>query len=69
MTDPAEEENSYDPFSTDIELGQSITLMRIYDVLLAIYTQLNPEGGNELNKWHSQGIIVSSLPEYRMDIE
>lgn len=54
MSDP------FDPETTPAV--QLIVQMRIYDVLMAIYSHLNVEGAEELHELHVQGGIMGSLP-------
>ena len=39
-----------------------VTLMRIYDVLLAQYRLSSPEGAKRLHDLHAEGKILGSLP-------
>ena len=65
-TPPAEEE-TYDPLSPEVAPGvQVIIQMRIYDVLMAIYTDMNPTGADALIQLHSQGKILGPLPTIDM---
>ena len=43
----------------------SIMLWRIYDVLLGIYSNVNPEEAQNLVKLHEDGIFVTPPPAYR----
>ena len=56
-------ELQYSPFSAEEAPGIALVVnMRIYDVLMAIYTSINPEGAKELMEIHSKGGIIGSLP-------
>lgn len=46
----------------EIKVAQFITLLRIYDVLMAMYTEQNPEGSDELLKLHKEGNLLGSSP-------
>lgn len=59
-----------DPFHPEVVPGVSlIVLMRIYDVLMATYTNLDPEGANKLYELHAAGKIVGSMPIIDMSPE
>ena len=59
-----------DPFSTENAPGLSlVVLMRIYDVLLGIYTEQNSEKAAILMQIHEEGGIVGSLPHLNLGEE
>jgi len=56
-------ELQYSPFSAEEAPGIALVInMRIYDVLMAIYTNMNPEGAQQLMDIHTKGGIIGSLP-------
>lgn len=57
--------NEGDPFSSANAPGLTlITSMRIYDVLLGIYFEMNPEKASALMEKHLKGHVVGPLPNY-----
>lgn len=61
--DEVNEETPIDPFSPEAVPGVSLVVnMRIYDVLMAIYTHLDEEGAQQLYDLHSEGKVLGSLP-------
>lgn len=54
-----------DPFSAQGAPGvQLIVQMRIYDVLLGIYTHLDPEKAEKLADVHRSGAVLLSSPNF-----
>lgn len=54
---------TYSPFGPEEAPGIGLVVnMRIYDVLMAIYTELNRDGAAELMDIHTKGGIIGSLP-------
>ena len=52
-----------DPFDPSVVGGvQLIVLMRIYDVVMAIYTDIDKEGAKKLYDLHAQGKVLGSEP-------
>lgn len=68
MKEPAEEDFGdaavvQDPFSPELAPAFTlITQMRIYDVLLGIYTHLDEDKATALMELHAQGKILGSPP-------
>jgi hypothetical protein len=53
----------YSPFSAEEAPGIALIVnMRIYDVLMAIYTKLDKDGAADLMEIHTKGGIIGSLP-------
>lgn len=48
----------------EIHLVNYITLRRIYDVLLGIYSNINPDEADSLAKLHEYGLFASPEPSY-----
>lgn len=57
-------EQQYDPFGNDVQQAQLIVLMKIYDVLMAIFTDSNPEAAEALDEAHAKGIVVGLTPPF-----
>jgi hypothetical protein len=56
-------QEQYDPFAPEnVGAVQLIVQMRIYDVLMAMYTEQNPGKANILINLHEQGKILGPLP-------
>lgn len=54
-----------DPFSPENAPGLNlITSMRIYDVLLGMYFEMNPEKADALMKKHQAGQVIGPLPNF-----
>jgi hypothetical protein len=54
-----------DPFSPDnVGKVQLIVLMRIYDVLMAIYNDTDKDAAGRLHDLHAAGGILGSLPYF-----
>lgn len=47
-----------------IHVVNYITLRRIYDVLLGIYSNINPNEANSLASLHDAGLFASPEPSY-----
>lgn len=43
----------------NLEIAKIVTLMRMYDVLLGIYSNINPEEADNLVKLHEAGAFAS----------
>lgn len=55
-----------DPFSAAGAPGvQLIVQLRLYDVLMGIYTHLDPERAELLSDLHRSGAVLMSPPEFR----
>jgi hypothetical protein len=53
----------YSPFDASEAPGIGLIVnMRIYDVLMAIYTSINADGAKELMEIHTNGGVIGSLP-------
>lgn len=59
MTEPVEH-----AIEDEIHLVNYITLRRIYDVLLGIYSNINPGEANSLAQLHQGGFFASPEPAY-----
>jgi hypothetical protein len=46
------------------EFVNTITLMRIYDVLMGIYSNLNEEEARNMVRMHEQGVFATPDPVY-----
>jgi hypothetical protein len=49
---------------TNLPLVNTITLMRIYDVLMGIYSNINEEEAMNMVKMHEEGIFATPDPVY-----
>lgn len=59
----AEYEPDTDPFSpTNAPKLALVVNMRIYDVLMALLNEKDPEAATRLHEIHSEGRVVGSLP-------
>ncbi len=64
------EVDAEDPFSAEHAPAFTlITLMRIYDVQMAILTATHPEMARGLNEIHAQGRVVGSFPYLNPDAD
>lgn len=64
----ASESTTFDAFSPTNAPGVNLIVnMRIYDVLMAIYTHLDKEGATDLLKLHQSGVVLSSAPMFTGD--
>lgn len=62
------EATAFDAFSPTNAPGVNLIVnMRIYDVLMAIYTHLDKEGATDLLKLHQSGVVLSSAPMFTGD--
>lgn len=56
-------EDFSDPFDPSVTPAVSMIIqMRIYDVLMAIYTKMDTEGAAQLHNLHSRGKVLGALP-------
>lgn len=54
-----------DPFHPDFaHIVQNITLMRIYDALMTILTDSNPEAASRLLELHRRGGLITPPPGF-----
>lgn len=51
------------------EEAQLITSMRIYDVLLGMYTEMSPEKAEVLMDIHAEGRLVGPVPLINLDFD
>lgn len=59
----AELKDGLDPFDPDnVGAFQLIAMMRLYDVLMAIYREDAPEKAERLERIHSEGKTLGSFP-------
>lgn len=59
----------YSPFGPNEAPGINLVVnMRIYDVLMAIYTHLNAQGAQDLMNIHAKGGILGTLPLFDPDL-
>lgn len=66
----AELEDNLDPFHPDNVGGvQTVVLMRIYDVLMAILNDSDPHAALALHELHRAGRIVGSFPVLDIDVD
>lgn len=69
MSEQTTETPQYSPFGPEEAPGiQLIVQMRIYDVLMAIYTNLDKEGAADLMEIHTKGGVIGSLPVFDPDL-
>lgn len=67
LSDPRAAVDGEDPFAPgNVEAFQLITLMRVYDVLLGIYTHLDGDRAVALMELHAQGKVLGSLPNLNL---
>lgn len=65
--DDAGVENT-DPFSPEnVPSVNLVVNMRIYDVLMAIYTHLDEDGAEALHNLHEDGKILGALPYLNLE--
>lgn len=63
MEQPEPGGSGADPFDPTVAPGvQIIIQMRIYDVLMAILQDANPEAAARLHQIHSEGKVLGALP-------
>jgi len=63
LTSEGPVEENIDAFGPEVAPGLTlVTLMRIYDVLMAQYRLSSPEGAKRLHDLHAEGKILGSLP-------
>lgn len=61
----AAEEDSPDPFSPEIAPGLTLVVnLRIYDVLMAILKENNPDAAREILELHSNGGLAGTMPDF-----
>lgn len=46
--------------------AQLLTLLRIYDTLMAMYNRTDPEGADRLLELHRQGGLGSPIPHFNI---
>lgn len=57
-----------DPFNAANAPGINLIVsMRLYDVAMGIYTEMNPERAAVLEELHAAGGILLDLPHYNSD--
>jgi hypothetical protein len=57
------EDEAVDPFSNEYAMGFIlVTLMRLYDVQMALLNETDHESATNLSKLHSQGRVLGSFP-------
>lgn len=62
---PSDAGTSGDPFSYQEAPGVSlIVLMRIYDVMMGMYTEMAPDKADAMIEAHAQGILIGSTPAF-----
>lgn len=60
----------YDPFAPENAPGLSLVVqMRIYDVLLGIYSEMAPEKAAALMDMHAGGKVIGSLPNFDLGVD
>lgn len=65
MSDDDTQELDLDPFSEDnLRVSQFILTARIYDVLLGIYTHMEPEKAKDLLELHADGALLGPQPAF-----
>lgn len=50
-----------------IAQASAIILWRIYDVLIGIYSNINPEEAARMVELHKDGFVISPPPAYRAE--
>ncbi len=56
-------EETYDPFSPEgAHIASLITLMRIYDTLMALLTEKDADAARKLIEAHSNGYLLGPMP-------
>jgi hypothetical protein len=59
----AVEEEEVNPFDPMLAPGFTlITLMRLYDVQMALLNEVDHEAASRLNEMHAQGKVIGSFP-------
>jgi len=53
----------------ELEIAMFVTQRRIYDVLMGIYSNINPGEAEDLVKLHADGIFVTPPPAFRVEDE
>jgi len=51
----------------ELDMANFVTLRRIYDVLMGIYSNVNPGEAESLVKLHADGIFVTPPPAFRVE--
>ncbi len=65
-TEDAQDDGSADPWAPEnIQIVQTIILMRIYDALMALLNDNNPSEADRLDDLHSAGKIYGPFPSYK----
>lgn len=59
-----EVEETYDPFGKDAAQASLIVQMKIYDVLMALLRDSDPDTARELDKLHTNGVILGMGPNF-----
>lgn len=67
MANLEEERDALDP--SNAAVVQTITLMRIYDVLMGILTSSDAEAAAKLADFHARGGLITPPPAYDPDLE
>lgn len=58
-------ETTPDPFSLQEAPGVSlIVLMRLYDVMMGMYSEMNPDAAEAMIEAHGQGILLGTTPAF-----
>jgi hypothetical protein len=60
---------AYDPFGQDVAQASLIVQMKIYDVLMALLMDANPDVARDLDTLHTQGIILGQGPTFAQFME
>ena len=55
-------DNKPEYIEDNLGVVNTITLMRIYDVLMGIYSNMNPDEADAMVKMHEQGIFATPDP-------
>jgi len=65
-----ETNNEPDPFAPEnVGAFTLVTLMRLYDVNMALLNEQNPQVAARLHERHEQGRIIGSFPWINPDVE
>lgn len=56
-----------DPLEENVDIANTIILWRIYDVLMGLYSNINPDEAKKLVKLHEEGTFVTPPPAYRVE--
>ena len=58
------DERPYDPWDKDAHTANVIMQLKIYDLLLAILTDANPDAARVIAEAHQKGVILGANPQF-----